>query len=219
MQVVSKQRGAIAQIWLYGAAALILIAALTGLVVAWRGYTTGIDKQGYDRGMAETTAAYVARDNQQLQAALAAQSTAELNARNAEARAAASENLAHANYQKGLTDGQAKTAALVAAANAGTLQLRDPGQVAGTCTAGRGGVGEASANSAGPGNDGTGAGGLPKSDFWTTFNRRQCLPRHPRRPSRRRRPENRPPAGEGFVRSSLVQRAIERAGHALGPAV
>ena len=46
MQIVNKQRGAIAQIWLYGAAALILIAALTGLVAAWRSYTAGIDKQG-----------------------------------------------------------------------------------------------------------------------------------------------------------------------------
>lgn len=163
MQSLKHQRGAIASMWLYVAGALILIGALTGLIVAWNNYTAGLDKRGYDRGVAETTASYVARDNQQLQAALAAQRTAEVNARNAEARAAASENLSRANYQKGLTDGQAKTAALVAAADAGTLQLRDPGQVAGTCTAGRGGVGEGPANSAGPGNDGTGAGGLPKA--------------------------------------------------------
>ena len=161
---ISNQRGEIAPVWLYAAAALILIAALTGLVIAWNSYTAALDKKGYDRGVAETTASYVARDNQQLQAALAAQRTAEVNARNAEARAAISENLSRANYQKGLTDGQAKTAALVAAADAGTLQLRDPGRVAtGTCAAVNGAVPAGAVIAAGPGNDATGAGGLPRA--------------------------------------------------------
>ena len=132
---MNRQRGVIALIWLYLAAAFILVAVLTGLVVAWKSYTTGLDKAGYDRGAAETTKAFQKRDNAQLQAALAAQRAAEVQAAQAERIAATAQSVASDNYLKGVDDGRKQSVALVAAARAGELRLRDPGNRPGTSSA------------------------------------------------------------------------------------
>lgn len=129
------QHGIIAPIWLYAAAAIALMVALAGLIKVWNNYTTALDKKGYDRGVAETTAAYTKRDNSQLQAALAAQTVAEGVAATAERKAATAQSDASKAYNKGVNDGKAKTAQLVAAAKSGALRLRDPGNQAGTSTA------------------------------------------------------------------------------------
>jgi hypothetical protein len=129
---MNKQRGVIAMIWLVMAGLIAVGVVLTGLVVAWNSYTTRLDKAGYDRGVAETTAAYQQRDNAQLQAVVAAQKAAEDRAARAERDAATAQSVASANYSKGVKDGQVKTAALVASARAGALRLRDPGRQVGT---------------------------------------------------------------------------------------
>ncbi len=145
-------------VWLYLAGAIAVIVALTGLVLAWNKYTAGLDQKGYDRGVAETTAAFQKRDNAQLQAALAAQHAAEVLAAQAERTALKSQSDASQAYSKGVNDGKAKTAVLVAAARAGSLQLRDPGNQTGACPARSGPTGEASlAGPAAGGDGGTGA--------------------------------------------------------------
>lgn len=148
---MNRQTGTIAPIWLYLAGAIALIAALAGLVTVWDGYTNGLDKKGYDRGVSETTADWQKRDNAQLQAALAAQSEAEARAAHAESEAAAAQSAASENYQRGVKDGKAKTDALVAAARAGDLRLRDPGNQAGS--------GAARGNQAGAAQTAAGTGG------------------------------------------------------------
>jgi hypothetical protein len=157
---MNKQRGVIALIWLYLAGAVLLTGALTGLVVAWKSYTTGLDRIGYDRGVAETTAAYQKRDNVALQAALAAQQRAEVRADQAERDAAAAQSVASSNYLKGVDDGRKKTAALVAAAHAGELRLRDPGARSGSSAACPPATGPASTASAPAGGDGAAGGEL-----------------------------------------------------------
>ena len=111
----------------YAAAALVLILAVTGLLFAWRGYTTHLDAQGYARGVAETTAAYVKRDNAQLQAALTALHAAEVRARTVEDEQAAALARAKAAYTKGIEDERKALARM----RAGTLVLRDPGRQTG----------------------------------------------------------------------------------------
>lgn len=129
------QRGVIAPIWLYLAGAIAVMLALAGLIKVWDNYTTGLVKGGYDRGVAETTATYTARDNAQLQAVVAAQRQAEIRAAKAESDAATAQALASSNYAKGVEDGKAKTAARVAAVHTGNLRLRDPGSQARACPA------------------------------------------------------------------------------------
>jgi hypothetical protein len=141
-------------IWLYLASALLLTGALTGLVVAWNSYTTGLDKQGYDRGVAETTKIFQKRDNLQLQAAVAAQRAAEVRAAQAERDAATAQSVASSNYRKGVDDGRKKTAALIAAARAGELRLRDPGDRPGSSPACPPATGPASTAAAPAGGDG-----------------------------------------------------------------
>jgi hypothetical protein len=125
--------------------------------MAWDAYTAKLVKGGYDRGVAETNAAYTARDNKQLQAVVAAQRAAEVRAAKAEDDAAAAQILVSSNYAKGVKDGQAKTAVLVAAAKSGALRLRDPGSQTGGCTAGGSSTGAAT-TAAGTAGSASGAG-------------------------------------------------------------
>ena len=150
----NSQRGVIASVWLYLAGAIALCVAIAGLIHVWNGYTDRLDKQGYDRGVAETTGAFQKRDNAQLQAALAAKTAAEDRAAQLEAVAATAQSNATKAYSKGVKDGQAKTATLVAAARAGALQLRDPGNQTGACPTGGGQTGEGQAAGSPSGGDG-----------------------------------------------------------------
>ena len=112
---------------------MLAAALIAGGVYAFHNYTSGIDAKGYARGVLETKTEYVNRDNEQLKLAIAAQAAAEKRANEAEAKAAAAQTLATTNYQKGVKDAEAKTAARLAAVGAGTLRLRDPGQNTTNC--------------------------------------------------------------------------------------
>lgn len=152
---MNKQRGIIAMVWLYLAGAIALCVAITGLIYAWSSYTAKLDKRGYDRGVAETTAAFQKRDNAQLQAVIAAKTAAEDRAVRLEQKAAEAQAKASKSYAKGVNDGKAKTARLVAAARAGALRLRDPGNQTGGCTAGSNQAGAASPAGAAAGSNGS----------------------------------------------------------------
>jgi hypothetical protein len=133
---MNKQRGIISQVYLYGAVVLAIIIAATAGIAAWHSFIKSIDKAGYDRGVAETQAAYKERDNTQLQAVVAAQKAAEVKARAAEDKAATAQSEALTAYKKGITDGKNKLAAFISA----TPRLRDPSGSSGACTAGSGGA-------------------------------------------------------------------------------
>lgn len=154
---MNKQRGVIfaGYIWLVGG--IIVLALLAGLVMAWRSYTDGIDRKGYDRGVQETDARYKGRDNAALQAALAAQSLAEVRAAKAEKDAQEAQSAASGAYQKGVQYGKAQTDKRIAAVRDGSLVLRDPGTT-GTGPAGCPQAGTAT-TSAGAPRDITGSGG------------------------------------------------------------
>lgn len=146
----NKQRGVIAQAYLYGAGLLLLVTAVGGAIVAWHSLTKSIDKAGYDRGVAETDKKYVSRDNQQLQAVIVAKDDALKKADAAEAHANIVESNYMANYRKGVTDGKSQTAVRIAAGG----RLRDANGQAGTCPAVGSGIGAASPINAASGNNG-----------------------------------------------------------------
>ena len=129
---MKHQRGVIAQLYLYLAGGLALLAILGGLVYAARNLEERIDKAGYDRGVTATDAAYKERDNAQLQKVIAAQAAAEERAKAAEDAAAAAQSSAMVAYTKGVNDGKNKVADLVASGH----RLFDTfGTSAGVCPA------------------------------------------------------------------------------------
>lgn len=160
---MKRQRG-IAIGWLYLIGVVVLLGAITGLVVAWDNYTTGLDEKGYDRGVAESTAAYTKRDNVRLQRVLAELKTAQAKAKALEEQYAAAQATADANYKRGVKDGQAKTAARIAAARAGDLKLRDPGNQGGTGPACNPGPAKGETATTAAGGNAAPAGQLPGSD-------------------------------------------------------
>lgn len=133
---------------------MLAAALIAGGVYAFHNYTTGIDAKGYARGVLETKAEYVNRDNAQLKEAIAAQAAAEKRANAAEAKAAAAQTLATTNYQKGVKDANDKTAARLAAVGAGTLRLRDPAGKTTNCAALGDSTGKTQTASPAPGGDG-----------------------------------------------------------------
>jgi len=158
------QEGVIALVWLYVGAAILVLLALAGLVKVWSNYTSGLVKEGYDHGVAETTASYTKRDNAQLQAVVVAQRQAEDRAAKAEADAAKSQSLASANYQRGILDGKTKLAAFIDSARAGGIELRDPGSQAGTGPACDNQAGKAETTGAAGVGNGQAGGGLLSKD-------------------------------------------------------
>lgn len=149
---MTKER---ALIWLVGVIALLVAIMLA--VKAWDSFTARLDKRGYDRGVAETESRVKTRDNQQLLLAITKQKAAEVRAGEAEAEAAKSQLAAETSYRKGVKDGEAKTAARVAAVRAGD-RLRDPG--ADACAPARPGSGEAQSADAKPGSNDKAGGQL-----------------------------------------------------------
>lgn len=133
---------------------LVGVLVVIALVFAWTQYTAKLEKAGYDRGVKDTKSEYALRDNEQLKAALAAQSAAEKRANEAEAKAAAAQTLATTNYQKGVKDGTDKTNARLAAVDAGTLRLRDPAGKTTSCAALGDSVGKTQAAAPASGSDG-----------------------------------------------------------------
>lgn len=121
-----RQRG-IATGWLYLIGLILLVGALTGLVVAWDNYTSGLIEQGHDAGVAETKAAYTQRDNAALQAANLEILRLTADVRTKEEAAAVKVAAIAAQLAKEKIDGQAQRARDVADIRAGLIKLRDPG--------------------------------------------------------------------------------------------
>lgn len=144
------QRG---NIYFYIAGVLAFLGLMWGVIHAWHSYTAGLDKAGYDRGVAETTAAFQKRDNAQLQAALAAKDAAEMRAAKLEQDAATAQSNASKAYAKGVKDGKAATDARIADIHSGKLGLRDPGSKAGACPPSSSEAGKAETNGPTSGSD------------------------------------------------------------------
>jgi hypothetical protein len=151
---VKKQLG-IATGWLYLIGLVVLVVAVTGLIHAGNSFVASVEKKGYDRGVNETTASYAKRDNDALVKAQTRITFLEEQARDRE-RADAKKNAELAAQRaKEKRDAEKQRAADYAAAAAGALVLRDPGQnpAPGPNAGGRG----ASAPSFGPGSGNNGA--------------------------------------------------------------
>jgi len=146
-----KQRGIIAQGWLYLIAAIAIIGALAGLVKVWDSYTSGLIEQGRISGEATAKATYEARDNKALADAIAeTKSTqAQLDWEKEKNRKGGAERVAA--YNQGVKNAKAQFDRDVADLNSGALILRDPGKRTPALT----GI----SNPAG-GQDGTTGGGL-----------------------------------------------------------
>lgn len=151
-----RQRGLIAQGYLYAAGLLALVLAVTAAIMAWHSLTKSIDKAGYDRGVAETDSIYKARDNAQLQAVVAAQAEAQAKVAEAETKAATARSEAMSAYSKGVIDGKNKLAAFIASGQ----RLRDPGIEAGASAACNSGATKGTPDATASGDHGAKAGEL-----------------------------------------------------------
>lgn len=157
-----KQRG-IAQGWLLLIMLIVLAAAVAGAIGAWNHYISGVETRAHDAGVAETKAAYEARDNKALADAIAERNAAQARLDKALADNQKLTDAAGADYAKGVKDGKDQAARDVAAVRAGTLVLHDPGATAcvagsGQASAGDGKVAGGEAGVAGTGNPGLSAG-------------------------------------------------------------
>lgn len=123
---MKKQRGIIAQGWLYLIAAIALIGALAGLVKVWDNYTSGLIKNGYDSGKAATEAAYTNRDNKALQDKVDRIKFLEQQARDRERADAKRSAEIAAQRETDRRKYENQLATDLAAVRAGTLILRDP---------------------------------------------------------------------------------------------
>jgi len=139
---------------------LLAIVVIGIAVFAFHKFTESLDAKGYARGVLETKAEYVNRDNVALKEALAAQHQAEINAAAADARATAAQTLASTNYQKGVKDGKTQTEQRIAAVNNGSLRLRDPAAKALVCPAFGDSAGKAQVARPAGGGDGQAGGEL-----------------------------------------------------------
>lgn len=122
---MKRQRG-IAEGWLYLIGLIALLVALAAAIHAWNSFISGIDKKGYDRGVQETTAGFVKRDNAAL-----AEANARIAALNAQVRAIEQDgqrklDLIAQQHEKDKANAKAQRDRDVAAARAGSLKLQDP---------------------------------------------------------------------------------------------
>jgi hypothetical protein len=125
---VKTQRG-IANGWLYLIGLVVLIAAITGLVVALNAHDAAIDQKGYDRGVKDTTASYAKRDNEALRLKAARITELENSYRKLEQENAARLAKIDADRQKEKARDDAKHKAEIASIRAGAIVLRDPGEI------------------------------------------------------------------------------------------
>lgn len=146
-----KQRGIIADGWLYFIAVIALIGALAGLVKVWDNYTSGLIQKGYDSGKAATEADYAERDNKALADAIAETKAvqAKLDAAKETNRTGGAERVAA--YNQGVKNAKAQFYRDIADLNSGALVLRDYGKRTPAVT----GIGQAPG-----GQDGASGGGL-----------------------------------------------------------
>ena len=157
---MKKQRG-IATGWLYLIGLIVFVGALTGLVIAWKSYTDGLIQEGYDRGRQEIEAKYAKRDNDQLRIANAEIQRLQNAARAAELEGTKRLAAIATQREKERQNAKVQHERDLAAVRAGTLVLRDPGQIAACAPVGDSGPGpEAGATAAQ--RDGTQAGGLSR---------------------------------------------------------
>lgn len=119
-----KQRGSIL---FYALIAVAVLAALTGLVMAWNAYISGVEQTGYARGKQETEATYAKRDNEQLRATIAAKEAAEAKVAATELKAKATFALLAADYQKDVDNEAKRNRAVLDDLRAGRIVLHDPG--------------------------------------------------------------------------------------------
>jgi len=152
---MKRQRG-IATGWLYLIGLIALVLAVTGAIIAWNSFISSIDKKGYERGKKESEAAYVQRDNAALRTANAR--IVELTAlvRAAEQEGQRKLDQIAQQREKDRANAKAQRDRDVAAARAGTLVLRDPGQTT-ACAA----LGYRSARPQAAAGAGRGDGGAP----------------------------------------------------------
>lgn len=166
---VKSQRG-IVEGWILLIGVLLLIGAVTGLVVAWKSYTDGIDKKGYDRGVKETTTAYAQRDNEALKLKAARISELETSARAMEAKHAQQLAAIETKRIKEKSDAKAQHERDQADIAAGKRKLFDPNAIA--CQSGvgdqRAGA-ETSAGTAGSNGGATGELSRQATEFLYDF--------------------------------------------------
>jgi len=141
----------------YVVIALVIVAllALAGLVKAWQGYTDGIEKRGYSRGVDETTAMFQKRDNAALQAALREVEQLRKEKDATEARHASQLTAKENESAQKLAAKDRDYDAFIADVNAGRVLFRQPGE-AGGCPA----DGDPRRTAEAPGDPGAGAGHL-----------------------------------------------------------
>ena len=124
------QRGFITDGWLILIALIALAGAVYAGINAWDSYTTGLIDEGYQRGVKETKADYVARDNKKLEAAnreiTRLTDSARAKEKDAEEKLAAIET----KRLKENADAKARYDRDVADVRSGKRKLYDPGQVA-----------------------------------------------------------------------------------------
>ena len=156
---MKKQLG-IADGWMYLIGLVVVLALIVGGIYEVKSFVDGVDAKAYARGIKETEATYAQRDNAALKAANARIAELTDAVRAAEQEGQRKLDLIAQQREKDRSNAKIQHDRDVAAARAGTLVLRDPGQSNTACTAAgdRGSRAEAGA-SAGNG-DGRAKAGL-----------------------------------------------------------
>lgn len=129
----SDQRGFLEGWILYAVVAIAVLAALTGLVMAWNSYTEGLIQGGYERGVAVTKAAYVERDLQQMREFTAKVKALEAEKEKLEGQWKTQVAEVEAKRLKEKKDAKARYDRDLADARSGAIVLRDPGSTSGAC--------------------------------------------------------------------------------------
>ncbi len=132
---MKRQRGfGLIEVAIYAGIAVTVMATLAGLVHVWNNYTNGLIKEGYDRGVSVTDAAYKERDNTALQAKVARIKELEDAARETERLQQLALKAADDRLQQEKANVQAEKTRTAAAIATGCLVRRDTAFQGGTCT-------------------------------------------------------------------------------------
>lgn len=126
---MKKQRG-IADAWLMVVAAVVVLGLIYAISHLWTSYVAKIDKDGYDRGSSTALKEVGDRDQKAIADAITERNTAQTKLDDALKKNTELQNASDIKYRQGVKDGKVQQVADIAAINAGTLVLRDPGKVA-----------------------------------------------------------------------------------------
>lgn len=171
MNQTKPQRGfSLIELAIYAGIAIAVLGAIAGVIQVWHSYTDGLYTKGYNRGVQETTAAFVQRDNKALQDALAEVDRLQKEVAATEKRKADQLATKEAESAQKLAQKDADYDAFIADINAGRVVWRQPGQGAGGCAAqgDQGGAGQAAGDS-GAGAGHLGGGAVPAQDSDAVF--------------------------------------------------